>query len=538
MDNGPATIPRILHFIWLGTNLPDWVQSNIDTFRKHAPDFAIRIWRDADLEWLRNRRIFLDAPTLQGKANIARYEILLRNGGYYIDADFECVRSLDPIEALGRKTGLLLSPEYPGLWNNGVMAATPGHPFLESLVAQLPAHYDATRHLTSVESSGPGMLTAAINLWNPTHESWFTDIPRTWVYPYHWDKLHRAAGPWADCVIMVHQWNQAIRGPATVKPPSFGGRLNKRMRQHIHPRWMARQARDHAQRTWRYATFQPNGVALGDDVILMRDREQLPIAFSATDQHVHAHLYTRGVSDPDFHTFLGHVLRGSDVYVDVGANIGQFVLTAASHLSRYGRVWALEPNPEAARLLERNVYMRRMCGKAVCQVQVLQVAAGASSGLGDLAIPTFHDGRASMHRGTLDDVADAQVRHLTVPVVSLDELLRDLSHIRLLKIDVEGSEVDVLAGAEHIIGNGLVDYVDLEFMPAHMKDDFPRVVDWCRLQQQRGATFWTLGHKGRLLRVNLSELLALPRPLHHLIIRFKRAADEGYRGPSDRRSRI
>ena len=72
MEPSLEGIPRLLHFIWLGSSLPERVSLNIESFRKCNPGVEIRIWGDADFDWLQNRKIFVDAPTIAGKADIAR----------------------------------------------------------------------------------------------------------------------------------------------------------------------------------------------------------------------------------------------------------------------------------------------------------------------------------------------------------------------------------------------------------------------------------------------------------------------------------
>lgn len=121
--------------------------------------------------------------------------------------------------------------------------------------------------------------------------------------------------------------------------------------------------------------------------------------------------------------------------VDVGTNIGVFTALAAT---RGARVRAFEPNPGPYERLLRTV----RANKLQANVTARPVAVGARRGRATL---TSHE--ASTPLGTIM-VAGAG---LPVPVVTLDDELANVPHVDLLKIDTEGSEVDILRGATQVL---------------------------------------------------------------------------------------
>lgn len=105
-------IPKILHHIWVGSELPENERLNITSWRVHHPDWEHRLWGDEhtgdwkthDLPELRNRGLYARAPELvppdaigQFRSDIARYEILFDHGGLYVDTDTVCLRPIDPV---------------------------------------------------------------------------------------------------------------------------------------------------------------------------------------------------------------------------------------------------------------------------------------------------------------------------------------------------------------------------------------------------------------------------------------------------------
>lgn len=132
-------------------------------------------------------------------------------------------------------------------------------------------------------------------------------------------------------------------------------------------------------------------------------------------------------------TLLERALSPGAVFVDVGANLGYFSAMAARLVGATGRVLALEPLPKALSLLRENV-------APYPWVDVVAAAAGHERGSAAFS---------SMPSGDLSGLGVRQGadRVLTVPVTTIDDITKDLERLDLLKIDVEGQEAAVLAGA-------------------------------------------------------------------------------------------
>lgn len=140
--------------------------------------------------------------------------------------------------------------------------------------------------------------------------------------------------------------------------------------------------------------------------------------------------------------FLPDLLRHRDgTAIDVGANRGiySFLLSGLFH-----RVVAFEPNPDMV------TFGRRMLPS---NVEVRPYALGAADAKGQLKIPAGRGGRESPLVATLSSASAAvsgQVkRTIPVDVRTLDGL--ELGPVGFMKIDVEGTEIEVLNGARRTI---------------------------------------------------------------------------------------
>lgn len=160
-------------------------------------------------------------------------------------------------------------------------------------------------------------------------------------------------------------------------------------------------------------------------------------------------LATSGVWEPHVTAPIRRLLRAGDVFVDVGANIGYFTLLGSGLVGPTGRVYALEPNGPVHVALRRNIQLNKL-GNVV----PLCVAAGAADGFAELVEPPVGNvGGTSVRRS---DASSAQAETGIVPIRALGSLLeeRDAARVRLVKVDVEGFEGEVLRGLELLYADG------------------------------------------------------------------------------------
>jgi mannosyltransferase OCH1-like enzyme len=215
-DTPPADgsmIPKIMHQMWVGP--------------KPAPMSLIQTWRDAHSSWehilwnedtlrhyfpqgLYNQSHYDAMPEWNGKCDIARWEILQKFGGFFLDADAICVSPLDEY-LLENDSFACYENELmrPGLIAAGYIGASENNALIRLLVNELhaktivrsrffrrpawktvgplfltktvhkfkytnlavyPSFYFIPRHYTGVEYSGPAKIYAK-QLWGSTHAS-------------------------------------------------------------------------------------------------------------------------------------------------------------------------------------------------------------------------------------------------------------------------------------------------------------------------------------------------------------------------------
>jgi len=144
-------------------------------------------------------------------------------------------------------------------------------------------------------------------------------------------------------------------------------------------------------------------------------------------------------------------LNEGDVVVDAGAHIGVFTVRASLKVGKIGKVYAFEPERENFKYLSLNT-------KGLENVEILEVALWGSEGTKTL----YHNkGNTGGHSLFPDRY---RCPTYEVKTVQLDNVVID--NVDFLKIDVEGSELEVLKGAKRI----LEDYRPFIAMEIHTKE--------------------------------------------------------------------
>jgi FkbM family methyltransferase len=164
-----------------------------------------------------------------------------------------------------------------------------------------------------------------------------------------------------------------------------------------------------------------------------------PMVYFKYDHYIGRSLETYGEYSKQEADLLARMISPGDVVVEAGANIGAHTVSLAHRLGPLGRLYAFEPQRIVNQLLCTNVMLN-----GLLNVWVFRAGMGATAG--SLGVPEA-DFMSSHNFGGIG-LGDDFGREL-VPIMTLDGLALD--RLRLLKIDVEGMEENVLQGGQETI---------------------------------------------------------------------------------------
>jgi FkbM family methyltransferase len=151
--------------------------------------------------------------------------------------------------------------------------------------------------------------------------------------------------------------------------------------------------------------------------------------------------------EPAVEECLRRLVRPGMIFCDVGANIGVFTLLAARLVGPKGRVFSFEPVPSNFCVLRRNVEANKY-GNVVC----IPKAVSQQNGTSRLFLSRFCGSHS-----LVGEPAEYTGEFLDVETLRLDSL-PGLKRIDVLKIDVEGVELDVLEGLGHLRPHVILEY--------------------------------------------------------------------------------
>ncbi len=220
---------------------------------------------------------------------------------------------------------------------------------------------------------------------------------------------------------------------AVIEPKLAGSRDTRALRQHL-------------MTSGEFQEKNPDYAHANDRTIVIKEIEAGVRLFVDLSDHVIGLNIVRGRYEIDEAAFARRTLTSGDTAIDVGAHIGFFTMQMAAAVGEAGHVYAFEPFDANADLLERSIAENRLGDLVTFQ----RAAVGAAAGDATLtfAAETLNSGGAYLLRDGARPLAGNGTKR--VPVVALDTLtLR--RPVRLIKMDVEGAEPQVVRGAERLV---------------------------------------------------------------------------------------
>lgn len=190
-------------------------------------------------------------------------------------------------------------------------------------------------------------------------------------------------------------------------------------------------------------------------------------------------LYHNGSHEPHVSSLFCSLLKNGMTVIDVGALIGYYTLLAAKRVGNCGKVLAFEPSPTAFSLLLKNIKINNWNN-----VRAFKYAVSDKNGK-----KTFDLSRLSFaHTKSFDTIV--------VNTVSIDSFLHSLSieDVDLVKIDVEGAELEVLRGMKRILSQGKVKII-CEVHPGRLSSLGYSTEDVENILKEYGYKIYLIGKK-------------------------------------------
>lgn len=201
-------IPKKLHIIWVGdeSKRPD---NCIRTWFERNPGWDVRIWGNqalAQTGWVNAEHMRAMARReLNGVADLMRWEILYREGGFVVDADSICIRALDDW-LLEFESFACWESEIarPGLIAAGYVASKPENPFFGQIILDIKAQASVVDAM-AWQTVGPLRLTQSHRKYSYAN---LTILPSHFFIPRHFTGIAYSGG---GTVYATQEWASTLR---------------------------------------------------------------------------------------------------------------------------------------------------------------------------------------------------------------------------------------------------------------------------------------------------------------------------------------
>ncbi|MBU2855950.1 FkbM family methyltransferase [Acidithiobacillus ferrooxidans] len=157
--------------------------------------------------------------------------------------------------------------------------------------------------------------------------------------------------------------------------------------------------------------------------------------------HIESQVYLHDMQEGDrgLIRLLRRQWTAGKTFIDIGANIGVYTAMAAKRIGSGGMVYAFEPVQRTFKRMEDNIKLNNFAN-----VKTYNIALSSTTGTASIWIPKHNNlGMSSLHPNS------TSLDEETIMAITLDRWVKQekINTVDIIKIDVEGHELEVLKGA-------------------------------------------------------------------------------------------
>lgn len=220
---------------------------------------------------------------------------------------------------------------------------------------------------------------------------------------------------------------------------------------------------------------------------------------SYMDLSLYREFVERGLYETQITKYIVDNLHRGGTFVDIGANSGYFSLLASKLVGDGGSVFSFEPFPDTFHRLERNIRLNE-----ANNVILFRTALSSCDGKAKLHVSRSSDGLNSLKYIPLTKES------VEVYVQKLDNVCNEKS-VDMIKIDAEGSELDIIQGATLT----LMKNKDLKII-YEVNRTFLHTPDIINALNEAGFSSFIIADNGKISK-KISSLEEIPRGVDNLV---------------------
>jgi FkbM family methyltransferase len=176
---------------------------------------------------------------------------------------------------------------------------------------------------------------------------------------------------------------------------------------------------------------------------------------------IHKDLFVYKKREPLCTDYLlrANVIKKGDTVLDIGANIGYYALAEARAVGEKGTVYAVEPVKSNFELLNRNIKLNNFTN-----VPAFQCAFGDKNKEAEI----FVSDKSNLCAISKDAVGGEILEVQPVTMMTIDEFIKDKKTPKLIRMDVEGYEYEILKGMSNTLKSDIKILMELHSIPKYL----------------------------------------------------------------------
>lgn len=212
-------IPKIIHQIWIGKEIPKEFADYINSWKQKHPDWQYKLWTQNDIEkfGFKNKQYILDSRNPGEISDLMRYEILHRHGGVYVDMDFECLQKLDELHHI-YDFYICIQPLDSDLLQLGIgiIGSVPKHPMLKQVINGIAKNWENKNYKSMATArTGPIYMTRMFYRYAGTKNMRDIAFPAHYFHPLGVTQFDVEKEKWVDSGSYgVHYWAKSWLYPS------------------------------------------------------------------------------------------------------------------------------------------------------------------------------------------------------------------------------------------------------------------------------------------------------------------------------------
>lgn len=216
--------------------------------------------------------------------------------------------------------------------------------------------------------------------------------------------------------------------------------------------------------------------------------------------YIGKYIYYRGIFEEQIALSIAKELKPGMTFLDIGANIGLHTIIGAYKVGSLGKVISFEPQAKCRSLLKQNVEIN-----GLNNVTIMGCALGENDSNGKIFHVNDHnDGQATIKLENESSAVDFEA----IEIKTLSGVMNELSihHADVVKVDIEGAELDMLSGGDEFFKKAKPEVVFIECVEEHLNRFKKSSIDLLQWFNDRGYNAYTL-HRGKWRLIDSTGVL-------------------------------